>query len=320
MNGKFTVISLFAGCGGSSLGYKLAGFNELLAIDFNNNAVETFKLNFPKVPVWLKDIRKIKGQEILDFVHIKKGELDILDGSPPCQGFSTAGKREVQDKRNDLVKEYIRFIEELQPKVFVMENVSGMIKGYIKGLFIEYIKKMKSLNYKVKVKLMNTMYYNIPQARQRLIFIGVRKDLDLEPSYPIPNRQVIIVRQAFKNIYNSKEEIEEAYKRTPNYIKPYLQLMRAGERAEKYTHTYFNHRRTFLDKPSCTLMKTPNIYHYKENRLLTISEMKRLSSFPDSFIFTGSYLNKCNRIGNAVPPLFMKAIAENIKENILKKL
>src|SRR3990167_2497045 len=97
-----TVISLFSGCGGSSLGYKLAGFKELLAIDFDKNSVETFKLNFPDVPIWQKDIKEVGSQEILDFCKIKKGELDILDGSTPCQGFSMAGSKRVGDDRNSL--------------------------------------------------------------------------------------------------------------------------------------------------------------------------------------------------------------------------
>ena len=150
-----TVISLFCGCGGSSLGYKWAGYNELLAVDFEKNAVETFKLNFPEVPIWQKSVTDITGKEILDFCNIKKGELNVLDGSPPCQGFSTAGKRQVNDSRNDLFKDYVRLVNDLQPKVFIMENVSGMVKGKMKGCFIEIMKSLKSLNYQVKCKLLN---------------------------------------------------------------------------------------------------------------------------------------------------------------------
>jgi len=167
MNGKLTVISIFAGCGGSSLGYKWAGFNELLAIDFDKNAVETFKLNFPDVPIWQQDITEIKSQEILDFCKIKKSELDILDGSPPCQGFSTAGKRQVNDNRNKLFESFVYLVNGLQPKVFVMENVSGMVKGKMRGMFIEITKELKKLNYQVKCKLMNSVYYNVSQSRER---------------------------------------------------------------------------------------------------------------------------------------------------------
>lgn len=173
---KYTVISTFAGCGGSSLGYKLSGFKELLAIDFNENAYETFKLNFD-CPVWLKDIKTVTSKEILTFCEINKNDLDVLDGSSPCQGFSTAGKRIVTDNRNDLFKEFVRLINELQPKVFVMENVSGMIKGTMKGMFKEIMTTLKKLNYQVKCKLMNAKYYNVPQSRQRVIFVGVLKKI-----------------------------------------------------------------------------------------------------------------------------------------------
>jgi len=108
-----TVISTFAGCGGSSLGYKWAGYKELLAIEWEDNAVQTFKLNFPEIPVWQRDICSVTGKEILDFCNIKRGELDLFDGSPPCQGFSTAGKRQVKDSRNDLFKEYVRLVNDL---------------------------------------------------------------------------------------------------------------------------------------------------------------------------------------------------------------
>lgn len=172
-----TLISTFAGCGGSSLGYKLAGYKELLAIDFEKNAVETFALNFPEVPVWQKDITKVTGKEILEFCKIKKGELDLFDGSPPCQGFSTAGKRKLTDTRNDLFKDFVRLIIDLQPKVFVMENVSGMMKGGYKGKFNEIVQTLKDTGYNVKVKLMNAMWYEVPQSRERLIFIGIKKDL-----------------------------------------------------------------------------------------------------------------------------------------------
>ena len=318
---KPTVISLFAGCGGSSLGYKYAGFKELLAIEWDDNAVKTFKLNFPNVPIWQKDIKEITGQEIINSLGIKKGELDLLDGSPPCQGFSTAGKRIVSDGRNDLVNENIRLIEELEPKVFVIENVSGMIKGKMKGLFIEYMKRMKSLNYQVKCKLMNAKYYNVPQSRQRVIFIGVRKDLGIEPSYPEGNKKLIIIREAFKNINYKKEDIEEAYNKTPKYIKPFLKKMKDYEVASKYSNgvRYFNHKRNSIDKPSRTILKQPNNYHHFEDRLLTRSELKAIATFPKEYKFIGDLLKVYNRIGNSVPPLFMKAIAEHIRINILEK-
>ena len=163
---KPTVISLFAGCGGSSLGYQMAGFKELLAIEWDDNAVETFKLNFPDVPVYHGDITKLTGNECLRLAGIEKGQLDILDGSPPCQGFSTAGKRKWDDPRNSLFQEYVRILIELQPKVFVMENVTGMVKGYMKQAYLQIIKALRECGYKAKGEVLNAMYFNVPQSRE----------------------------------------------------------------------------------------------------------------------------------------------------------
>ena len=317
---KPTVISLFAGCGGSSLGYKWAGYKELLAIEWDDNAVKTFKLNFSKVPIWQKDIKKVTGKEIMNFLNIKKGELDLLDGSPPCQGFSTAGKRVVIDKRNDLVNENIILIDELQPKVFVIENVSGMIKGKMKGLFIEYIKKMKSLNYQVKCKLMNAKYYNVPQSRERVIFIGVRKDLEIKPSYTEGNNKIITVKEAFKNCKIGEVKYLKGNK--ANLIKK----LKIGQNMSKLTkNKYFNTLRLNPNKVCPTIPKLFGeawgsfFAHWESNRSISINELKRLFTYSDDFIMIGTFKDQWAVIGNSVPPKFMQAIAEHIKKEILIK-
>jgi DNA (cytosine-5)-methyltransferase 1 len=316
-----TVISLFAGCGGSSLGYKWAGFKELLAVDYDRNAVETFKINFPDISCWQKDIRKVSGKEILKFCKIRKGELDLLDASPPCQGFSLSGKREINDSRNDLYKEVIRLIKELMPKVFVIENVSGMIKGYMKGKFIEIMTTLKSLPYQVKCKLMNSMYYGVPQSRERLIWIGVRNDLRKTPSFPVPVKKRISVIEAFKGLPedNSRTLNELGYK-IWEQVKP-------GETFDRYHPKgyWFNGRKINPYKPSPTIEKTiipsggGGLFHWLHPRCLNIPELKRLSSFPDDFKFTGNFRNQWARIGNAVMPKFMEAIARHIREAILEQ-
>lgn len=313
---ELTVISIFAGCGGSSLGYKWAGFKELLAIDFDKNAVETFKLNFD-CPVWQRDIKEVTGKEIMDFTGLKKGELSILDGSSPCQGFSTAGKRKVNDNRNSLFLEFVRLIKDLQPKVFVMENVSGMVKGKMKGTFIEIIQTLKSLNYQVKCKLMNAKYYNVPQSRQRLIWIGVRNDLNKQPSFPIPNKKLITFKEAVKGLkYESVPELTKS-------VKKYVSKMKAGNCLSDVGGKGFQTIRIYNNKPCPTLTKLKAgigfgmLIHPIEDRVLSISEMKRCSTFPDNYIFTGKWIDIKQRIGNSVMPKFMQAIAENIKENIL---
>jgi len=308
---KYTVISTFAGCGGSSLGYKWAGFKELLAIDFDKNAVETFKLNFD-VPIWERDIKTVTAKEILDFCKIEVGELDVLDGSPPCQGFSTAGKRIVSDERNDLFLEYVRLIDRLQPKVFVMENVSGMVKGKMKGKFIEIMKTLKSLNYEVKCKLMNAKYYNVPQSRERLIWIGVRRDIEIEGSFPGRSKKLIIVKEVFKNIdgENDAPKLSALYKK-------YWRNAKQGENIGKYNCA----KKLKITRVADTITKSDGyggLYHPTECRPLSSIERKKLASFPDNFNFI-NWKSCTQQIGNSVPPKFMQAIAENIKVNILDK-
>lgn len=286
MNGKPTVISTFAGCGGSSLGYKMAGFNELLVIEWDKNAVDNLKLNF-NVPVWQRDISTVTGKEILDFLNINKGELDVFDGSPPCQGFSTAkGIRNINDDRNDLSFEYIRLINELQPKVFVMENVSGMVKGKMKGKFIKIMKELKKTGYNVKCKLMNSMYYDVPQSRERLIFIGSKNKI---PTFPVPNNNLINVSDVCKNIVQQNR----------------------GQFDKEWITAH---------RPCYTITKTASLLFMEKDgteRKPTIDELKMLSSFPKDFILTGSFNEQWARIGNAVMPKFMYHIAKNIKQNLL---
>lgn len=191
-----TVISTFAGCGGSSLGYKLAGFHELLAVEWDRNAVDTFRLNFPGVPVYHGDIAKLTGAECMKLAGIGPGELDVFDGSPPCQGFSTAGKRKFDDPRNSLFREYARLLKELQPRVFVMENVTGMVKGAMKQAYLTIIAELRACGYRARGEVLNAMYYNVPQSRERVIIIGVRNDLGIEPSHPKPQTRPVTVREA----------------------------------------------------------------------------------------------------------------------------
>lgn len=302
---KPTVISLFAGCGGSSLGYKMAGFKELLAIDFDDNAIKTFRLNFKEVPILKRDVTKLTGKELLEYCD---GELDVLDGSPPCQGFSTAGKRQVCDIRNNLVGEYIRLVSEVKPKMFVMENVSGMIKGTMKGLFIEYIQQMKKLNYNVSCKVMNAMFYSVPQSRSRLICIGVRNDIG-NPSFPLKHDKIITARDAIGHLPKGKAS---GTKRFIHYWKR-TQIGKPFSTAHPKKHM-FNTRKLHPNRPAPTIIKNSgSLSRWDIARILTTPELKKLQSFPDDFKFIGSTIQQWGRIGNSVPPLMMKAIAETIK-------
>lgn len=314
---KFTVISTFSGCGGSSLGYNLAGGKVLLAVEMDDNAVETYKLNFPDTAIYHGDIHNLTTEKVLKITGLKVGELDILDGSPPCQGFSTAGKREFCDPRNQLYNEYVRLLKGLQPKVFVMENVSGLVKGKMKLIFKDILTELKESGYNVKVRLMNAKYYNVPQSRQRLIFIGVRNDLNITPSHPKPQTKPITVGEALKDI--EPEFIK--YSTTP-FIQSVIQKVKPGDQLSKYhpQGNYFNYMKLSKNKPSPTITRSGFGFMFNEdNRYITINEAKRLASYPEDFKFVGKYEEQWARIGNSVPPNFMKAIATHIYKNILSE-
>jgi len=319
MVSEYTVISTFAGCGGSSLGYKWAGYKEVLAVEWDSNAVETFKLNFPEVPIYHDDIRNLSGKICLELSSMNKGELDIFDGSPPCQGFSLSrGKRNVCDPRNDLFLEYVRLIKELGPKIFIMENVSGMIKGKMKGKYLEIWENLMQLNYNVKSKLMNAMWYDVPQSRERMFFIGVRKDLNIVPSFPRPLEKVITVKEALLNVeVGLVPEFNDKYSL-------YYDKIKYSKSAQSIIGKGFNNcKKVHPEKPSPTLLKFQTgrgfatTVHYSEKRALSINEAKRLSSFPDDFKFIGGYSEQWARIGNSVMPKMMYHIAKHVKENIL---
>ena len=312
-----TVISTFAGCGGSSLGYSMAGFRELLAIEWDDNAVATFKLNFPDVPVYHGDIAKISVEQVLEMTGLQPGELDVFDGSPPCQGFSTAGKRVMDDPRNQLFREYVRLLRGLKPKAFVMENVSGMVKGKMKLIFADILRELKASGYRVSARLLNAMYFNVPQSRQRLIFIGVRDDLGIEPSHPKAENRPFTVREAWVNVNNK------------TFARPLATVgskvwdgIREGQSGSAYREGYyFGSAKPSYTKPAPTLQKSfsgiGGMLHPAEKRSVSIEECKRLASYPDVFQFIGNFTEQYARIGNSVPPLFMRSIARHIRTAIL---
>lgn len=312
-----TVISTFAGCGGSSLGYSMAGYKELLAVEWDDNAVATFKLNFPDVPVYHGDIAKLSVEDVLQRTGLQVGELDVFDGSPPCQGFSTAGKRDFDDDRNQLFREYVRLLRGLKPKVFVMENVSGMVKGKMKLIFAEILRELKASEYKVSARLLNAMYFNVPQSRQRMIFIGVREDLGIEPSHPKAESGGVTVRQALDGA-----AIEEIPHLSPGLAAIVGKIPQWGDGADVTGKNYFGTKRLGWDRPSRSIIKEMTgtrtaLVHPTEPRAITPSEAKRIGAWPDEYCFGGNYKQVMARIGNSVPPLMMRSVARHIRQHIL---
>jgi len=298
----------------------MAGGKVLLAVEQDDNAVATYRLNFPETPIYHGDIAQLSVAECLRRTGLEPGALDVLDGSPPCQGFSTAGRRRVQDPRNQLFKEYVRLLRGLRPKAFVMENVSGLVKGKMRWVFAQIMRELRASGYKVRARLMNAMYYGVPQNRQRVIFIGIRDDLGVEPTHPRPQTRPITVREALRGCPAGP---------VPRFDDKYARLwprVPVGGNASDVIGKGFNSCvKIDPDKPAPTLPKTQTgrgfatVCHWAEPRALSIPEAKRLASFPDEFRFIGTYQEQWARIGNAVPPLLMRAIAEHIRDNVLAR-
>lgn len=313
-----TVISLFAGCGGSSLGYSMAGYNKLLAAEWDENSIETFKLNFPNTPIYPGDINELSVEKVLEITGLKPGELDLLDGSPPCQGFSMAGNREFDDHRNLLYLEYIRLLKGLQPKAFILENVMGMVRGKMKLIFVEILKGLKEAGYVVAARKLNSKWFGVPQSRNRLIFIGIRKDLGIDyVPYPVPETIPVRTRQAIGHLLPNNDPGLDLNPST----EPYYARMKPGESASKYhpKGNMFGTIKLHPEKPCPTIIQSAGtgLVHWKYPRFLSSEEILILSSFPSGWKTTGIRRNILDRVGNSVPPLFMEAIARHVKNNIL---
>ena len=219
---KFTVISTFAGGGGSSTGYRLAGGDVLLINEFVKAAVETYTANFPDTKVLVDDIKNYTAKDFLDMANINKGELDILDGSPPCSAFSLAGKKDKNWNKEktysdgkkvvaieDLFYEFIRIAEGVQPKVIIAENVKGITFGKAMEKLNSFINEFEKIGYRVTYKVLNAADYGVPQARERTIFICIREDVceSLDLSYLAINS--IFPTPTFDKHISMKEAIED---------------------------------------------------------------------------------------------------------------
>lgn len=345
----FDVVSLFAGGGGSSTGYRLAGANVLAINEFIDAAQQAYAKNYPTTHIFKQDIRKLNGKMILDQIGKKVGELDVLDGSPPCASFSTAGLREKawgKEKKysdkvqrvDDLFYEYARIVKEVQPKVFIAENVKGLTLGSANNLLgssqmsmFENDKENDTIyntlvncGYRVRFKVLNAANYGVPQARERVIFIGLRNDLQGTITYPKPFDYVISAYEATKDVNNSQQDIKDASFNETTQAYNYLKMMKEGQSMSDYhpKGSGFGMTRIYKHKPSPTILQRQgnkaSLCHWEEDRELSVPELIRLMSFPDDYYLGEKYTQKTERLGRAVPPLLMKAIASHVYETLLK--
>ena len=354
----YTVASTFSGAGGSCTGYRMAGFKVVWANEFVPMAQESYKANaLPDCVLDGRDIKHIQPHDILAATGLKVGELDLFDGSPPCQAFSTAGKREkgwgkektyehgATQKNETLFDEYIRLLRGLQPKVFVAENVSGLVKGTAKGMFLQILAAMKASGYRVTCRVLDAQWLGVPQQRQRTIFVGVREDLKRDPVHPKPLAYRYSVRDALPwivnvhqpNVYGEGDRNDQgpcpsvkasgchvgaSYKYS---VEAETDISRYAIGAERDVRGAFGQSGPITDEPSPAIMAgtVGNLWIRQsptEKRKFTIAELKRICAFPDDFILCGSYAQQWERLGNSVPPVMMQAIATTVRDQILMKI
>ena len=329
----YKVASTFSGCGGSCLGYRMAGYRVVYANEFIEEAQRTYKANHPKSFLDIRDIRQVKPEDVLEKAGVDRGELDLFDGSPPCSAFSTAGKREAgwgqvkaySDKAqrvDDLFFEYVRLIDGIRPKVFVAENVSGLVKGAAKGYFKRILAALREPGYRVSCRVLDAQWLGVPQMRQRTIFVGVRDDLGLDPVHPSPLPYRYTVGEAVEGL----PEGAEAKRLKPGTdTHRYWVATKAGcslsDGSKKLTgkNRFFTHCKLKPDQQANTILQScQQLYHWAEPRSLTLEELRRVGGFPDDFELTGNFSQRWERIGRAVPPLMMAQVAKTIEEQILR--
>jgi DNA (cytosine-5)-methyltransferase 1 len=327
-----TAASTFSGCGGSSLGYRMAGFRILYANEFIPAAQDSYRANAADYTFLdTRDIRTVQPHDILEKIGLAPGELDLFDGSPPCASFSTAGKREAgwgkvkkysdsEQRTDDLFFEFARLLRGLQPKTFVAENVSGLVKGTAKGYFLEILRELKSCGYKVGCKVLDAQWLGVPQARQRTIFVGVRNDLPAEPAHPKPLPYRYSVQDAIHQLAANIERETDISRFSIG--QEWERMSKPGTQSKKY----FQLQRPCLDEPCPTItlgagaLSCAGVVHPTEKRRFSIAELKRICAFPDDFKLTGTYAQQWERTARSVPPVMMSHIAATIRDEILRKL
>ena len=364
------IIDLFSGCGGFSLGFELAGFKTVCAIEKDLWAAETYSHNHPDTNVIQEGIETIPSPKTL----VGHQGIDGIVGGPPCQGFSLSGNRDPKDPRNSLFSEFVRFTNQLQPKFFVMENVCGLLSMQTKsGELVPDIilNEFEGIGYNAAIYTLCAEKFGVPQMRKRIFFIGVREDLtfnydQLQPISICSSGSFVSLNSAISDlpqIQSGEGEVVQEYPCPPkskyqkwarkgsptiqnhvamrhtqriierfqiigfgqslaNAPKDHMQRKRGN--AEEISGKTFsqNNMRPFPDKPCPTIAASfqSNFIHPNLNRNFTAREAARIQSFPDSYIFKGKrttmswekHLSQYQQIGNAVPPLLAKAIAENL--------
>lgn len=297
------VLELFAGAGGMALGFENAGLKTMGLVEKNKHCVETLKHNQPNWDVMATDVLDI------DYTQYAN-EIDILSGGVPCQSYSSLGKQlGLRDPRGKAIYKYFKALREINPKIFLIENVMGFIKPE-KGS-LRLIEELFGPKYDIYYELLNAQYFDVPQKRKRVFIIGVRKDLGVKYEFPQPNNYVLTLRQALENCPESDGiRYHPLHEELFNKLTPGESLscdplnLNGGKReATKYKYKAL---RLSWDKPAYTITGNPHTgfrgyCHPQETRPLKTRECARLQTFPDEWEFQGARRAIYEQIGNAVP-------------------
>ncbi len=352
---RFTAISLFAGAGGCSLGFQEYGVDILAAFDICKEAVDTYNFNFPGNKCQIKDLSCCNFREIRNSLGLHKGELDIVIGGPPCQGFTTAGRRMEDDGRNHLLANYVNALEELYPRWFMMENVEGILTTANGSFLLECLQGMISLGYSVFLKKVYMHEYAVPQRRKRVIIVGNREGKAFKFPKPFVLASGSLYKKGAVTLRDAISDIEGIDIPTINHIRKFetgiqqkrLHLLKEGQSMkdlpEELQHKSFARRasrrvcdgtpsekrggspsglkRLVYDEPSLTITGSAvsEFIHPSQDRMLTIRECARIQTFPDSFVFFGTDSQQLQQIGNAIPPLFANVIADQIFKSDIRE-
>lgn len=329
-------IELFAGAGGLALGIEKAGFESLGLIEIDKSATETLKKNRPNWNIINADIEDISPQNLEELFSIEKGELDLLSGGAPCQSFSYAGKRlGLEDTRGTLFYHYAVFLKKLQPKMFLFENVKGMISHDKGQTFKTVLQVFEEQGYDVKYQVLNAWDYGVAQKRERLIMVGVRKDLCDKINFEFPEKHSYkpVLKDILLDCPESPGSVYSEHKKKIFELVPPGGYWRdiPEEIAKEYMKSTWDMgggrtgilRRLSLEEPSLTILTTPTQKqtercHPLEERPFNIRESARIQSFPDEWDFQGSIASQYRQIGNAVPVNLAYEIGKKIKESIGK--
>lgn len=334
--GKLTAIDLFAGCGGLTVGLKKAGFKVVGAVEFDDLAAESYTSNHRSTAMWNQDIRDINLRSFKRALGLRKGQLDLLAGCPPCQGFSTLrtlnGRRDINDPRNDLIYEFQRFVEELKPKAVMMENVPGLVKDQ---RMVRFVNRLEALGYSVEYKILDVSRYGVPQRRRRAILLaGLKGRIEWAPEVT----KKVTVRDAIFELPEpgkSGDDLHDLPEARSNQVKKIISLIPidGGSRsALSDEHQLVCHKKIdgFSDvygrmawddvaptiTTGCINPSKGRFLHPEQNRAITLREAALLQSFPGKYKLSmrrGKYAAAV-LIGNALPTEFCYKHALSIKK------